>query len=87
MKWRLEDSKGRTIKIVEAADRATADIVGFTKYPGKYQRAVDLEAEEAKAEAGLVVLQESFERSFLREGKAPEEAKRMAEIAARGKGR
>ena len=66
-RWRLEDSKGRTLKIIEAEYSAAADVFGFKNFPGKYAHAVNLEVEEAKAEAGLVELRESYKVKFLRE--------------------
>jgi hypothetical protein len=84
-KWRLEDSKGRTIKIVEAEDHAAADIYGYRNFPVKYHHAVSLEVEEAKSEAVFVELRESFKKGFMREGKTEEEADKMADIAARGR--
>jgi hypothetical protein len=84
-KWRLEDKKGRTIKIVEAVDQAGADVIGLKTFPAKYHRAVSLEVEEAKSEARLVELRESFKSKFLQEGRSEEEAETMAEAAARGR--
>jgi hypothetical protein len=85
MKWRLEDRRGKQLKIVEAEDRAAADIFGFKTFPGKYYRATDLQVEEAKTEAGLVVLTEAYQKKFVDEGVPKERADRMAEIAARGR--
>jgi hypothetical protein len=32
-KWRLEDSKGRMLEIIEAEDHAAADVFGFKNFP------------------------------------------------------
>jgi hypothetical protein len=85
MKWRLEDRRGKQLMIVEAEDLSDAQLVGLKTFPGKYHHAVNLEVEEAKAEAGLVVLKEAYQKKFMDEGVPKERADRMAEIAARGR--
>jgi hypothetical protein len=85
MKFRLEDVKQRPLKVVEAEDRIVADLIGLKTFPGKYYRAVDLQVEEAKAEAGLVVLKEAYQKKFVDEGVPKERADRMAQIAAKGR--
>jgi hypothetical protein len=75
----------RPLKVVEAEDLSTAQLVGLKTSPGRYHRAVDLKSEKAKAEAGLVVLKEAYQKKFVDEGVPKERADRMAQIAARGR--
>jgi hypothetical protein len=63
-RWRLADSKGSTLSIVEAEDRAVAQLIGLTTFPDKYSHVVNLEIEEAKTEADLVELKRAYERGF-----------------------
>ncbi len=85
-RFRLEDVKGRQLTIFEAEHKSEADLHGLKTYPSRFWRSVDLGEETKQHEAGLTRLQESYERNFLKEGKSAEEARRMATIAAEGRG-
>jgi len=84
-KYRLVDVKGRQLKLIEAESMSHATLHGLRNYPGKFHRSVDVGAEEARREAGYQKIKASFRQGYLKEGKSPEEAERLAQIAAEGR--
>ena len=84
-KWRLIDRSGHTIKVIEAKDKIDGDLFGLKNYPGRYSRAEDVEAEEARHKERIAKLQESFKRGFIQQGLSPKQAEVLAEIAAKGR--
>jgi len=67
-KFRLEDVRHRQLKMIEAESMSHATLQGLRNYPGRFHRAVDIGALEAKREAGIALLKESFKRAYLQEG-------------------
>ena len=71
-KYRLEDSRGRTIALLEAASLAEAEAQGKSRFPHRYARAVEDSAQERE-----IRIQEGFQRLGMSEA--------AAKVAAHGR--